>query len=493
MNLIELCKAANIECGCKSVEIKGIKSNSEKVEKGDLFVCVSGLKNDGHLFVKEAQKRGAAAILAEKQVDSDLPTVYAANTRKVLPLICDAACGYPSKKLKLVAVTGTNGKTSITYLLKSIFESAMIKSGLIGTVSCFSGDKIVSKKQVDSLSNMTTPDPEELFEMLATMADDGVEYVFMETSSHALALEKLNGLEFEAAIFTNLTPEHLDFHKSMEEYFAAKKKLFEKSKKNIINVDDPYGKKLFDLYGKNSVGCSLSKKCCDYFADDIIDNGIFGSSYRLVSHGKQFSVKSALVGKFNIMNTLQAAACASELGISPGEIKRAIASMNGVKGRLERVRTGEITDYSVFVDYAHTPDALENLLETMSNIRECHRRIVLVFGCGGDRDKSKRRKMGEIAARYSDFTVVTSDNSRSENPTEIISEIISGMSGSTYKVIENRKEAIEYVIKNARKGDIILLAGKGHEEYEIDRSGKHFFDEKKIVTDAVKKYCIEEK
>ena len=189
------------------------------------------------------------------------------------------------------------------------------------------------------------------------------------------------------------------------------------------------------------------------------------------------------------MNTLQAAACACELGISPGEIKQAVLSMNGVKGRLERVKLGAITDFSVFVDYAHTPDALENLLETLRNIKSCDERLVLVFGCGGDRDKSKRRKMGEIAAKYADLTVITSDNSRSEDPAEIISEIASGLLGSEYKIIEKRKEAIEYVIKNARKGDVIVLAGKGHEDYEIDKNGRHYFDERKIVADSVCKYC----
>ena len=488
MNLIELCKAANIDCGYKSVEIKGIKSNSAKVEEGDLFVCVEGLKNDGHLFVEEARKRGAAAVLAQKTIDSDIPVIYTDNTRKALPLICDAWYGYPSRKLKLIAVTGTNGKTSVTYLLKAIFDADMIKSGIIGTVSCKLGDEIISEGKEDSLANMTTPDPEELFKLFARMADGGAEYVFMEASSHALALEKLNGLVFEAAIFTNLTPEHLDFHRNMDEYFEAKRKLFAQSKKNIINVDDVYGKRLFDLYRDDSVCCSLAKKCSDYFADEIKDNGIAGSGYHVISRHTRFDVTTSLVGKFNVMNTLQAAACACELGVSPTKIKQALLSMNGVKGRLERVKLGAITDFSVFVDYAHTPDALEKLLETMCNIRNCDERLILVFGCGGDRDKSKRRKMGEIAAKYADLTVITSDNSRGENPSEIIAEIALGVSGAACKIIEKREEAIEYVIKNARHGDIIVLAGKGHEEYEIDKNGRHYFDERKIVTDSICKY-----
>lgn len=492
MRLHYLCNAAGIDCGgVEDVEINAVKSNSDKVEEGDLFVCIKGIHNDGHDYVDKAVERGAAAVIAERQIKCGVPTLAIENTRKILPLLYNAYYGYPTKKLKLVAVTGTNGKTSITYMLKAIFDAAMYKTGLIGTVKCYSGDRVVESTNGNPLANMTTPDPEELFRLLSIMADDGVQYVFMEASSHALALDKLEGLEFEAAVFTNLTPEHLDFHKDMEEYFSSKAKLFAHAKKCIINTDDKYGKRLFDGLGKNAVGCSATRKCCDYFACDIKEPSVDGNRYRLVAPTKQFVVRTPLMGGFNVMNTLEASACAAELGVSSQNIMSALAAMNGVEGRLQRVKLGAICDYSVIIDYAHTPDALYNLLDTLCKIRKCNERIVLVFGCGGDRDKSKRAKMGEIAARYADKIIVTADNSRSEKTSDIISEIVRGIGGAEHTVIEDRAEAIEYAVKTAKSGDIIVLAGKGHEEYEIDFRGKHSFSEKNIAAAAARKYSIE--
>lgn len=486
MNFKTLCQAANIGCDV-DIEINGIKTNSRDVEKGDLFVCVKGLNVDGHSFASEAEARGAAAVISERELGVKIPTVIVENTRKALPALYNAWYGFPTKRLKLVAVTGTNGKTSVTYMLKSIFDASMYKTGLIGTVDSYIGDERIEKRSSSPLANMTTPDPEELFRLLSEMAKGGAEYVFMEASSHALALDKLEGLEFEAAVFTNLTPEHLDFHKDMEDYFKAKSKLFEVSKKKIINTDDPFGKRLKACYS-DAFGCSITRKCCDFFAGDIRDMGVEGSEYYLASNGRRFLVRTPLIGRFNVMNSLEAAACALELGVSPSEVKGALASMGGVKGRLERVRLGAIKDYSVFIDYAHTPDALENLLDTVCRIRSCDQRVVLLFGCGGDRDKSKRKKMGEIAAEYADFTVVTSDNSRSEEPADIIDEILSGVGNAPHVSVVDRAEAIDYVIRSARKGDIILLVGKGHEEYEIDKSGKHRFNEREIAAAAAQKY-----
>ena len=492
MKLHYLCTAAGIEYGeVENVEINAVKSNSEKIEKGDLFVCVKGLHLDGHDYIQKAIDRGAAAVISERPTECAVPVVVIENTRRALPLLCDAVLGFPSKRLKLVAVTGTNGKTSVTYMLRAIFNAAMYKTGLIGTVRCYCGESVLDGGNGNPLANMTTPDPEELFALFKKMADEGVEYVFMEASSHALALDKLEGLRFEAAVFTNLTPEHLDFHKDMEEYFLAKSRLFEKSKRCIINTDDPYGKRLIEAFRQRSVGCSAIRKCCDYFAGDIKELGIEGNRYRMVAPTRQFVIRTPLVGGFNVMNTLEAAACAVELGVAPQSIMSALAVMNGVEGRLERVRLGVITDYSVFIDYAHTPDALYNLLETLCKIRRCGERIVLVFGCGGDRDKSKRRKMGEIAARYADKLIVTSDNSRSEKPADIISEIVAGIGSFEHTVIEDRAKAIEYAIKNAQTGDLIVLAGKGHEEYEIDALGKHPFSEKNIAAEAAQKYYSE--
>ena len=487
MNLKLLCQAAGLWCDGHDIDIKGIKTNSCDVEKGDLFVCLKGLKRDGHDFALEACKRGAAAIVSEKKTDADVPTVIAENTRKALPLLYNAWYGFPTKRLKLVAVTGTNGKTTVTHMIKSILDASMKKVGLIGTVDSYLGDKRLEKRSPSPEANMTTPDPEELYRLLYEMEKGGAEYVVMEASSHALALDKLEGLEFEAAVFTNLSAEHLDFHSDMEDYFKAKSKLFEQAKIKIVNTDDAYGKRLKAAY-PDALGCSATRKCCDFFASDINDFGIDGSEYCLASNGKRFLVRTPMIGRFNIMNTLEAAACAIKLGVSASDIKCALSTMSGVRGRLERVKLGAVNDYSLFIDYAHTPDALENLLDTVCRLRKCDSRIVVLFGCGGDRDKSKRRKMGEIASRYADFTVVTSDNSRSEEPSDIIAEILTGVGKAPHTVIENRAEAIEYVIKNAQKGDIILLVGKGHEEYEIDKNGKHRFNEREIAAMAVEKY-----
>lgn len=490
MNLKKLCHAANIRCDDCDIEIKNIRSNSKKVEKGDLFVCVKGLNHDGHDFVKEAERRGAAAIVSEHEINSNIRTLFSENTRKALPHMYNEWYGYPTKNMKLVAVTGTNGKTSVTYLLKAVFDAAMYKTGLIGTVESYLENDKLESFEPDLLANMTTPDPEELFRLFSIMEKGGAEYVFMEASSHALALDKLEGLEFEAAVFTNLTQDHLDFHRNMENYFLAKAKLFEKAKKKIINIDDPYGVRLKKMYGDSAVGCSITKKCGDFFASDIESRGVEGSTYRLISPTKQFSIKTPLIGEFNVMNTLEAVACAVELGVTVPDIKCAVTAMNGVPGRLEKVKLGKISDFSVFIDYAHTPDALKKVLETVRHMKSCEERIVLVFGCGGDRDKGKREKMGKIAAEYADFTIVTSDNSRSEKAEDIIAEILCGIGKAEHVVVENRAKAIEYAIKTAQKGDIILLAGKGHEKYEIDNNGRRWFDEKKIVVEAAQKYSL---
>jgi UDP-N-acetylmuramoyl-L-alanyl-D-glutamate--2,6-diaminopimelate ligase len=273
----------------------------------------------------------------------------------------------------------------------------------------------------------------------------------------------------------------------MEDYYAAKASLFKMAEHKIVNADDEYGKRLAREY-PDVVKCSLKRKCCDFFADDVVDKGMDGSEYRLVSRNRHFKVRSHLVGDFNIMNTLQAAACASLLGVSLSGISGAISSLRGVVGRLERVKLDAITDFKIFIDYAHTPDALENLLLTVSRSKECGERIVLLFGCGGDRDKSKRKRMGEIAREYADKIIVTSDNSRSEDPENIIAQILEGIGAAEHTVIVNRADAIDYAVKTAQKGDVILLVGKGHELYEIDKDGRRHFDERKIAAEAARKY-----
>lgn len=513
MKLIELISDITIErvlfdgrfeFGFDELEITDIFSDSKKVKKGSLFVCIAGTRDNGHKHIGEAVEKGASVILAEKgaEIDEDIflrdgaPILLRTeNTRKALAHIWNSRYSHPAKEMKLIAVTGTNGKTSITHMLREIFSTALYKTGLIGTVKCYSGEKLISIRSEDEKANMTTPDPKELYEMLSVMRDDGVKYVFIEATSHALALDKLAPLRFEAAIFTNLTADHLDFHGSMENYLAAKKKLFHMADTAIINGDDAYSRSIAEeaeIGGcKNIRLCTLDdRRRCDYTAMNIKSLGCDGVEYILSSVFSVFKVRSPIPGRFTVMNTLQAASCALALGIDCRSIQDSLRHMKGIDGRFERVKLCSGADFSVFIDYAHTPDALANLLLTAIDFRKRGQRIVLLFGCGGERDRSKRSEMGKIASHFADFTVITSDNSRSEDPRDIISDITVGFDFTRAQalIIENREEAIRYVIKNALSGDIILLAGKGHEEYEIDRRGKHPFSEKKIAMEAAEKF-----
>lgn len=489
MDLHTLCREANIlfDESLPNLAISGIRTDSRTVCEGDLFVCIRGKNADGHQYIDEARARGASAVVAEHPGPASCPTIVVENTRHAAAMLYDAWFGHPSRDMKLVAVTGTNGKTSVTHMLHAIFESAMYRCGLIGTVHCYSAGRRLDIRSGDPLANMTTPDPAELYRMLSVMKQDGVEYVFMEATSHALALHKLDALFFEAAVFTNLTPEHLDFHGDMENYFSAKQGLFSMCKRAIINVDDMYGRRIEGSVPR-AITCSERDRGAAFFADRTTEAGAEGTEYKLASRNLHATVRSPIPGRFTVMNTLEAAATAISLGVAPATVLTAIGSLNGIDGRMERVRLGTLCDFSVFVDYAHTPDALSNLLTSARGFRREGERIVLVFGCGGDRDKTKRPAMGRIAAELADYSVVTSDNSRGENPEKIISEICCGMGEAPHVVIPDRAAAIDFAIRTAVRGDIILLAGKGHEAYEIDGAGKHPFDERKIVTDAVLRY-----
>ena len=491
MNLHLLCREAGISVPCHlpDPEIGAIRTDSRKVERGDLFVCIRGMTFDGHQYIKDAVARGAAAIITERDSRcGNIPVISVGDTRRAVSMLYDAWYGHPTRVLRLIAVTGTNGKTSVTYMLRSIFEAAMYRCGVIGTVNCYSAGRRLEIRAENPLANMTTPDPEELYRILSVMADDGVEYVFMEASSHALALRKLDALTFRAAVFTNLTPEHLDFHGDMENYFSAKARLFSVSKRAIINLDDEYGKRLSQTVACPVRTCSAKHESADFSAHSIVDRGADGMSYSLRSRNVRAAIHTPIPGFFTVMNTLEAAACALSEGIPPSIVVSALGALCGVDGRMERVRLGATCEFSVFIDYAHTPDALQNLLLSADGFRKKGQRIVLLFGCGGDRDKGKRSIMGRIASELADFSVVTSDNSRSEDPLAIIREICRDMDSASYIAIPNREEAIDWVIRTARSGDVILLAGKGHETYEIDKDGKRPFDEREIVRAAVARH-----
>ena len=492
MRLYELFERAGLTIphGIENINITNIVTDSRKVRKGDMFICLCGSNSDGHEYIDSAINAGASVIVAEQVRDACVGGAAAYimldNTRQVTALLYNARYGNPSEKLKIIGVTGTNGKTSVSTLLYEIFSAAGYRCGLIGTVCRLSADgRSLSRKKGISSVNMTTPDPEELYADLYEMVRDGVEYVFMEVSSHALALCKTDAISFDSAIFTNLTQDHLDFHGSMEEYYRAKKKLFSASQRGYINIEGAFGKRLVEECPCRAL--TVSSEEGDFCAYDIKLRGLGGSEYMLKHPRGRDRVFLPLIGEFQVENSLMAASVALDHGIPFEIISDTLANTKGVPGRMERVELG-LGDISVIIDYAHTPDALEKLLLSVRRIRPENAKITLVFGCGGERDRDKRKQMAAIASRLADLVIVTSDNSRGEDPRQIFSDILKGIDKERpYALIEDRKRAIESAVISASSGEIIVLAGKGHEKYEIDGEGVHPFDERKIVRSAFKK------
>ncbi len=469
-------------------EINDITSDSRRAHPGSLFVAIRGLHTDGHTYLGDAAQAGAvAAIIADSWTgETPLPALRTADTRTALACLWDAWYGHPARSMRLVAVTGTNGKTSVSTMLAAICRAALCRTGLIGTVGCFVGDRQLDTAGGDPLANMTTPDPAELYRILAALRDDGADTVILEASSHALALGKLTPLHFAAGIYTNLTPEHLDFHGTMADYLTAKLRLFPACDVAVVNRDDPHWAAVAASCPGRVCTCSAHGEA-DVRALEINSLGADGMAYLLTAPHARFRIRTPIPGQFTVSNSLLAAACALELGISPIAVQDALAQLRGVEGRLERVPLSGLP-FAVFIDYAHTPDALENLLRTVRSFRRPGERIVLLFGCGGDRDPAKRKPMGRIATELADFTIVTSDNPRTEPPGDIIAQILRGVDREKpHTVIPDRAEAIDYAIRTARPGDILLLAGKGHERYALDADGRHPFDERELVTRAARR------
>ncbi len=492
MKLRELCEATEISVpsGFADLEITLPVIDSRAAVAGSLFICIDGLHTDGHDYIKGAIDRGAVCVLAMEGRETVLPAgiclLTAPDTRRASAVIFNAFYGDPVSKMKFIGVTGTNGKTSVTHMLRSILEASLCRCGIVGTVGCRSaGGRSLHSGGSDPTANMTTPDPPELYRILSEMQSDGVEYVIMEVTSHALALGKTEPISFAAGIFTNLTPEHLDFHGSMKAYAEAKAELFRNCRLSVLNLDDPAAREMAAAAGGRTVTCGIADGRADYTAQGIVSLGKNGVRYELKSGRSRLQLQCPIPGDFTVMNSMQAAVCALELGIPAGAVKVALASMAGVPGRLERLRLGMEADFGVILDYAHTPDALEKLLRTAKSTCGSGERLVLLFGCGGDRDKSKRPVMGHIAQKYADHVILTSDNSRSEDPAEIIRQILIGMDAERVTVIQSRREAIRQAILQAEPGDLILLAGKGHEEYEITREGRQPFSEREIVRAAM--------
>ena len=486
MKLLDICEKTNTVCPehLKELEIKGITSNSKKVREGYLFVCLEGTKVDGHRYINDALLRGAVAVVIEKEEFLCQCSILTKDTRVALAKMMNVICHEPTKELRFIAVTGTNGKTSVSVMIKNIFDKANIKSEVIGTIN----NSSFLEKSDDLTANFTTPDPEELYPMLRRISDGGIKVVIMETSSHALKLKKLEPIEFEFGIFTNLTEDHLDFHLTMEDYFKSKLSLFDKCKRGIINIDDDYGKLILKASPCALTTCSLKHRA-DYRAKDVRYQGERGVKYKINNKEKEIDISCNIPGEFSVMNSIQASVCALEFGIDEHIIREALKSFDGVRGRLEKIGFFEGQDFAVFIDYAHTPDAMQKLLDTVNGFKKPEQRVILLFGCGGDREKEKRKIMGKIASENADFVIVTSDNPRSEKPISIINDILEGMKGaSNFAIIPSRKNAIEYAIATAKPGDIILLAGKGHEDYEINAFGRIPFDEREILFGLYNKY-----
>jgi UDP-N-acetylmuramoyl-L-alanyl-D-glutamate--2,6-diaminopimelate ligase len=473
----------------KNINILGIENDSRKVKPGYIYVAVVGYKTDGHKYIDSAIQNGAVCVFVEDENHSlinttSIPVIPYNNTRKALAHLTKIFYDNPSKHLKLIGVTGTNGKTSITYMLKYILESKGEKVGLIGTICNYIGDKQLN-------SSVTTPDSLELNRLLNLMVVDNVNYVIMEVSSHALFLDRVYGLNFDSIVFTNITEDHLDFHNTMEEYLKVKESAFdllsqsEKTKKlAVINNDLLVSKRLIqkvnDL-GLNYVTYGINNQS-DYMAVDI-NFTISNSSFRVENTSKHFNLNIPLPGKFNIYNTLASFAVAMSFGIDDKSI---LLGLKGVliPGRFQLIKTP--IDSFVIIDYAHTDDALKNVLTTIVELSP--RRVISVFGAGGDRDKDKRYLMGLVAGELSDLSIVTSDNPRTENPHRILDDIIIGINkvSGSYIKIADRYNAIKKAITLSKNGDIVLIAGKGHEDYQIFKDKTIHFDDKEVSEEVIR-------
>lgn len=460
------------------LEISGVSYDSRKTEKGDMFVAIRGFEADGHKFIPKAVENGAAVILCEEKPSCDIPYVLVSDSRYGLAIVSRDFFGDPASEMTMIGITGTSGKTSSSYLIKHMLESKLdAKVGLIGTNGNMIGDEFLHTEH-------TTPESYELHKLFRHMADSGCTHVVMEVSSHSLTLERVAGIHFDVALYTNLSQDHLDFHGTMEEYAAAKRKLFSMCSLGCFNLDDAWADFMRDGASCRTMTFSTEKNEADLVAKDI---RLTADGVRFASvSGDEISItKLGIPGMFSVYNALGTMSVGLALGLSLADCSDAMSSAKGVKGRLEIVPTGR--DFSVVIDYSHKPDALEKVLKMLKPVTRG--RLIALFGCGGDRDKLKRPIMGRIAADNADLVVVTSDNPRTEDPDEIIREIVAGMKDkrTPTKVICDRREAIAWAIDNAAPGDVLLLAGKGHEDYQVVGHEKHHMDEREIVSDCLKK------
>ena len=455
------------------LEIQGVSYDSRTTQPGDLFVAVTGYAADGHKFIPMALEKGAAAVLCEHAPEADVPYVTVDSTRASLAQVGANWFGHPAESMTVIGVTGTNGKTTVTYLLKSVLEQTLgAKVGLIGTIQNMIGEEILETER-------TTPESFELQSLFAKMRDAGCTHVIMEVSSHALVLHRVDCIPFEVGVFTNLTEDHLDFHKTMEAYGQAKAILFSRCRRGVVNLDDEAAQVMLDAATCPVHTFAVQNTRADVTAGDV-DLGSDHVAFTAHAGGQSCPVRLGIPGGFTVYNALAVIGAALELEIPLAEIAAALRNARGVKGRVEVVPTPG-KDYTILIDYAHTPDGLENVLRAVQGF--CKGRVIAVFGCGGDRDPIKRPIMGKIGVELSDLAVITSDNPRTEDPNAIIRQIVAGFEGTEkpYVVIENRREAIRWAMDHAEKDDIIVLCGKGHETYQILGTVKTHLDEREEV------------
>jgi UDP-N-acetylmuramoyl-L-alanyl-D-glutamate--2,6-diaminopimelate ligase len=462
-------------------EITSIENDSRKVQEGSLFICIKGFTADGHDYAEAAAKNGAAAILAEQKLSLSIPVLQVKDTNRAMAVLADAFYGHPTKKLKLIGITGTNGKTTTSHLIEKIFSKANLKTGLIGTMYTKVADEIIETKN-------TTPDSLILQKSFNKMIRSGVRLAVMEVSSHALDMGRVHGCDYDVAVFTNLTQDHLDYHKTMDKYLRAKSLLFSqlgntfnplKPKFAVLNADDPSS-----VIFQKSTAAHVVTYGVDHDADIRAKNlrmTASGTLFVLEISGQEYPINLQLIGKFSVYNALASIAASLVSGLQIDSIIRAIEEIKGVPGRFELVDAGQ--NFTVIVDYAHTPDSLENVLRTIQQFAK--KRIFVIVGCGGDRDRSKRPVMACIACRYGTDPIFTSDNPRSEDPLTILKEMETGVKGEKYLVQPDRRTAILTAIKQAEEDDVILIAGKGHETYQIIGNQIYDFDDRIVAMEAI--------
>ncbi|MBO8162260.1 MAG: UDP-N-acetylmuramoyl-L-alanyl-D-glutamate--2,6-diaminopimelate ligase [Brevibacillus sp.] len=474
--------------GRDDLVIGGLVTDSRQVQPGDLFVCLSGFTVDGHDFAAEAAARGAVAVLAERELDVPGTVVIVPDTRRALAILADRFYGSPTQQLKLIGVTGTNGKTTTTHLIDKILRDQQQKTGLIGTIHMRIGEECIEVKN-------TTPDILDLQRSFRRMCDVGSQYAIIEVSSHALDIGRVRGCNFHTAVFTNLTQDHLDYHQTMENYRFSKSLLFaqlgncydpERMKTAVLNADDP-SSALFARVTSARVITYGIEQPADVRAEQIRVTSR-GTSFTVHTYAGSVEMNLRLMGKFNVYNALAAIAATLPEGVPLDAIKESLEQVTGVNGRFEPVDEGQ--PFTVIVDYSHTPDSLENALITLREFAQG--RVFCIVGCGGDRDRSKRPIMAQIATKYADISVFTSDNPRSEEPSAILADMVAGLTDvpkSRYLLEVDRREAIHTAIRLAQSNDVILIAGKGHETYQTVNGVNYPFDDREVAREAIRQFC----